>query len=238
MPLQLETVTEERDFDEILPMLHEAFEQPHNALHPWFMPIHTTVEGALADTKERTIKRWNQGANTCWLKVTDTDSGRIVGAAEWATRNQDQVASYRDPQKPIDAYWHIEGSEERVFAGRLLTLLSRFVKDRMARPHLELAQLVVHVDHRRQGIGRLLLDWGKRKADSLGLESCVEAVPSSVPFYEAMGYGKMDVLVPDMSKEDPSAQWQKWASEDLRVFLLWRPAGHDYQADKDVAPWL
>lgn len=75
----------------------------------------------------------------------------------------------------------------------------------------------------------MLNGWGIRKADELGLESCVESVPFAVPIYERLGYGKIDSLDPQPRTTNPDAKWNEYASDDLRVFLMWRPAGRDYQ---------
>lgn len=85
----------------------------------------------------------------------------------------------------------------------------------------------------------MLNEWGIRKADELGLESCVESVPFAVSFYEKVGYGNVAGLEPKNSAavSNPSEKWKEYAAEDLRVFLMWRPVGHDYCAGEDRAPW-
>ncbi|CAJ2509239.1 Uu.00g142650.m01.CDS01 [Anthostomella pinea] len=236
MPLKLEEVRDEQDFDQISPMLYAAFGQPYNSLRRWFMPVHTTVEAAIEASKQRAIKNWKAHENLHWVKVTDPESGQIIGAAEWEIR--EQVDNTNEPQQPINARWHIEGSEEKEFTGKLLTSLKGFMKERMTRPHLELEQLVVHPDHRNQGAGRMLTEWGIQKGDELGLESCVEAVLSAVPIYEKLGYGNVDGLDPDVSVANPSKKWQEYAADDLRVALMWRPACHNYREGTDRAPWL
>lgn len=134
MPLVLEEVKDERDFDEIIPMLYAAFGEPYNSLRRWFIPVHTTVEAAIEASKERTVKSWKQHQGIHWIKVTDTDSGKIIGAGEWEIR--EKIDTPNEPQQPINAYWHIEGSDEKAFAGKLLTSLKGFMNERMSRPHL------------------------------------------------------------------------------------------------------
>ncbi|KAI1389435.1 uncharacterized protein F4822DRAFT_200111 [Hypoxylon trugodes] len=233
MPLALEEIKDEKDFDGVQTVLFEAFGEPYNSLRRWFIPVYTTDEAAIQDSKERTVKNWKAHDNLHWVKVTDTDTGKIIGAAEWEIR--EKVDS--EPQKPINAYWHKEGSEEKAFAEQLLMNLKGFVKERMARPHIELEQLVVHPDHRKRGAGKLLTDWGISRADELGLECCVESVPFAAPIYEKLGFGNVDGLIPDMSIPEPSAKWKDYAADDLCVFLLWRPVGHDYDPKTDRLPW-
>ncbi|XXH02252.1 hypothetical protein Hte_008621 [Hypoxylon texense] len=231
MPFILQEVKDEKDFDEILPVLYAAFGEPYNSLRRWFIPVHTTVEAAIENSKMRSIKSWKQHAGIHWIKAIDTDSSKVVGAAEWEIRQD--VSPSDEPLKPFNASWHIEGSEEKAFAEKLLMNLKGFMKERMIRPHIELEQLVVHPNYRNRGIGRLLTNWGIQKSDELKLETCVESVPFAVPIYERYGFGNMDGLNPDMAISNPSEMWKQYAADDLRVFLMWRPVGHDYRAGED-----
>jgi GNAT superfamily N-acetyltransferase len=108
---------------------------------------------------------------------------------------------------------------------------------RATHTNVELEQLVVAQAYRRKGVATLLVNWGKEKADELGIESCVESTPFAAPIYERLGYGNVDSLDPDVAVESPSVRYQEYAAEDLRVFLMWRPTGHDYDASKDKASW-
>ncbi|KAI1175952.1 hypothetical protein F4777DRAFT_295622 [Nemania sp. FL0916] len=235
MPYLLQEVKDVEDFGEILAMLHAAFEQPYNPLHRWFMPVYTTTKDMIEATKQKTIKHWSESDTTHWLKVTSTETGMIVGAAEWEIR--EHIDGVGEPQRPIEARAHPEGSEERVFAGKLVTSLKGFMKERMTRPHAELEQLVVAPDHRRKGVATLLTNWGKQKADELGIETCVESVPFAVPIYARLGYGNVGTLQPSVAIQDPSEKYQEFAAEDLHVCLMWRPAGRDYNVSEDKAPW-
>ncbi|KAI0173440.1 hypothetical protein GGR52DRAFT_543098 [Hypoxylon sp. FL1284] len=231
MPFIIQEVKDEKDFDEILPMLYATFGEPYNSLRRWFIPVHTTVEAAIEDSKTRNIKSWKQHDGIHWIKAVDTESGQVVGAAEWEIRKDTSPSD--KPLKPITASWHIEGSEEKDFAGKPITHLKGFMKERMTRPHIELEQLVVHPGYRNRGIGRLLARWGIKKSDELALGTCVESVPYAVPMYEKYGFGNMDCLSPDMAIPNSSEKWKEFAADDLRVFLMWRPVGHDYRAGED-----
>ncbi|KAJ8131210.1 hypothetical protein O1611_g2414 [Lasiodiplodia mahajangana] len=193
MPYQLEEVTNPEDFGEILVMFHAAFEEPYNPLHKWFMPVHATVEAMIEATKQKTVTNWKQYDTIRWFKATGTETGKIVGAAEWEIR--ERIENSGGTQKPIEARWHLEGSGEKVFAGKLVTSLKGFMKERMTRPHVELEQLAVAQEHRRKGVATLLMNWGKQGAGGLGIESCVESVPSAVRIYEKLGYGSVDSLL-------------------------------------------
>lgn len=94
----------------------------------------------------------------------------------------------------------------------------------------------MHPDRRRRGAGNLLLNWGLQRADKLGLETCKESVPFAVPIYEKYGFSNVEGLNPDMTIPNPSAKWKEYAADDLCVFLMWRPIGHDYCAGEDEFP--
>ncbi|KAI1268375.1 hypothetical protein F5Y18DRAFT_423738 [Xylariaceae sp. FL1019] len=234
MAFRLEEVKDPKDFDEIIPMLYDAFEEPHNALRRWFMPVLTTVEDAIKLKVQKTVKN-NLADHVHWLKVTHIETGQIIGAALWEIRQT--IDGIGEPQQPIDAVWFPEGSEERMFASRLMTSLRGFMKERMGRPHAELEQLVVAKDYRQQGVARLLVEWGKHQADKLGIESCVESVPFAVSSYEKLGYGSIDCLHPDVALSQPSDKYKGYMDDDLRVFILWRPVGHDFDSSIDQVPW-
>jgi GNAT superfamily N-acetyltransferase len=97
---------------------------------------------------------------------------------------------------------------------------------------------VVHPEHRRRGAAKLLMEWGIKKADELGVETCVESVPFAAPMYERFGLAHVDTLNPNLSVQDASPEWQGFLKDDLRLFLMWRPVGHAYHAGEDKAPWL
>ncbi|KAK4207917.1 acyl-CoA N-acyltransferase [Rhypophila decipiens] len=232
MPLQLEPVKDEGDFAEIARVLYTSFGEPYNSLRQWFIPIHTTVEAAMDEFSYRLVQSWKKNqSHVHWIKAVDTDdNNKIIGVAEWEVRTETHNPD--EPQEPIVAYWHLEGPR-REFAGKLLTSLKGFMKARMTRPHIELEQLVVLPTHRGRGAGKMLTEWGVQMADELGIETCVESVPFAVPFYEKMGYGNVAGLDPEVKVDDAGEEWKEWAAEDLRVFLMWRPAGRDFRGGED-----
>ncbi|KAF2740755.1 hypothetical protein EJ04DRAFT_548281 [Polyplosphaeria fusca] len=234
MPFQLSEVTSVSDFDLIMPVLFRSFHQPYNTLSKFFNPIHTTPEAAIEASKERQISLWKSNPACHWLKVTETDSAQIVGAASWFVNVAVKPPSAE--KKPFQAKWHIEGSDEKAFAEKLIGGLIEFGAARMTRPHLELGQLVVDPDHRLQGIGGMLLQWGVAKADELELETVVKSVPFAVPMYKRRGFGAVEQIDIDFSVPEPSEKWKDYQSEDLRVFFMWKPSGRDYQEGEPL-PW-
>jgi hypothetical protein len=130
--LKLEEVTSEKDFDQIWPVLFDAFEKPYNSFFQFFNPIHGMREEAIQVSKGRHIQTWKNDPDCHWLKVTDTNTNEIIGAACWEVHEKTPEPSSASP----NASWHIEGSEEKAFAEKLLGGLKGFIGERMMRPHL------------------------------------------------------------------------------------------------------
>ena len=66
-----------------------------------------------------------------------------------------------------------------------------------------------HPNHRRRGAGRLLMEWGTKKADELGLTSYIESTESGRPLYEAQGFyveGDIDL---DATTDNPSEEFTR-----------------------------
>jgi GNAT superfamily N-acetyltransferase len=66
-----------------------------------------------------------------------------------------------------------------------------------------------HPKHRRRGVGQLLMEWGIKKADELGLPSYIEATDIGLRLYEASGFrveGEIDL---DATAENPSEEFTR-----------------------------
>ncbi|KAF1959460.1 hypothetical protein CC80DRAFT_440970 [Byssothecium circinans] len=236
MELRLSEVTSEEEFDAIWPVDFKAFHNPHNTFSKFFNPIHTTLDEAINVSKERHIRMWKVNPACHWIKVMDVESRSVLGAACWGINIGEHAPKPNAEKKAFNAGWHIEGSEEKLFAEKLIGGLMEFIAERVARPHIVLNQMIVHPDYRRYGIGRMLIEWGVREADKHGVETVIESVPFAAPVYEKCGFGRLEQIGIDFSVENPSDTWKKYQSEDTRAFLMWRPVGHDYR-EGDVIPW-
>jgi GNAT superfamily N-acetyltransferase len=101
----------------------------------------------------------------------------------------------------------------------------------------ELDQVVTHPAHRRKGAAVLLMQWGIDKADQLGLEACIESVPSARPVYERYGFVVTDVIDVDMTVPDPSERWKELQQLELTAFYMWRPKGGKFVEGETAVPW-
>lgn len=93
--------------------------------------------------------------------------------------------------------------------------------------------------YRRQGVGRLLMDWGVQKADRLGMESYLDSTPMGVPLYEQYGYvspGWVHVKAPENT--NPSARWKVLEATlvPFEFLPMWRPVGGKVD-ENTKKPW-
>jgi GNAT superfamily N-acetyltransferase len=99
--------------------------------------------------------------------------------------------------------------------------------------------LYTHPDYRRQGVADLMLAWGKRKADEMGVEMWLDATEYGVPVYRKHGFTVVNVNRPQPTKTSPGEAWKKIDKElqPMVFWQMWRPIGGDYEEGKTVKPW-
>jgi GNAT superfamily N-acetyltransferase len=103
-----------------------------------------------------------------------------------------------------------------------------------------MALLFVHPEHRRRGAASMLIDWGTRKADELGIEAFVEATDDGKPCYESHGFVYMNAFYLDSTRRNPSKKWMELGSllkTPIHCYLMWRPKGGNFEEGKTVVPW-
>lgn len=84
----------------------------------------------------------------------------------------------------------------------------------------------VEPSYRRCGAGNLLVQWGTRKADEMGLESFVESTEDGKPLYEKHAFQYMNDFVLSASPPQQTDELIK-LQRDLYFhgFFMWRPVG-------------
>lgn len=98
--------------------------------------------------------------------------------------------------------------------------------------------MVVHPEHRRRGIGGLMMEWAQGRMDEMGIEGFIEASPLGRELYEKWGYQvvmKLDFFIPP-NKGDI---WNKLA-HDLTMpawYAMWRPASGVVKNGTRNRPW-
>ena len=99
--------------------------------------------------------------------------------------------------------------------------------------------LYTHPDYRRQGVADLILNWGKKKADEMGVEMWLDATELGVPVYKKHGFTVVNVNRLQPAKAEPGEEWREIERElqPMTSWQMWRPAGGDYVEGKSVKPW-
>lgn len=96
-----------------------------------------------------------------------------------------------------------------------------------------------HPDYRRKGIGQKFMDWGIAKADEMGVELFLDASPVGRPLYDANGLVEVDKndIIPRTNDPDDAWKAMEKKTGHSTWFLMWRPAGGNYEEGKTVKPW-
>ena len=136
MPLKLEEIDPAADFEELIACEWASFEKPPQTFFRLFFPVLGTEPDAHAEAlKEGTVRQlqWFQSErDSCWQKVTDTSSGKIVAGALWKIH---RTNPYEHPDGHSQAYWYPEGGQ-RDFVNQALDLFAAPRAKMAQRPHL------------------------------------------------------------------------------------------------------
>lgn len=66
----------------------------------------------------------------------------------------------------------------------------------------------MHPEHRRRGVGSMMVEWGVTKADKMGVESFLEASFIARPLYEKFGFVVVTTEEADTTIEKPNKNWK------------------------------
>lgn len=123
------------DFDELIRVEWASYEQPYSRLIRLFFPIlgpgPEARAAALKESTERQLSWHKEDPTSHWIKVVNSETGKIIGAAEWHVYEENPYASQTDE----GCTWYPEG-EGREMAN---SLMGQFMAPRMkymAKPHL------------------------------------------------------------------------------------------------------
>lgn len=96
----------------------------------------------------------------------------------------------------------------------------------------------VHPSYRRRGAGRLLVEWGSKKADELGVEAFVESTLDGKPLYESCGFVTMNGFELKPTPPEETEELKK-LQQDLCFYgyFMWRPVGGVFEKRKTIIPW-
>ncbi|KAI9880639.1 MAG: hypothetical protein M1830_001643 [Pleopsidium flavum] len=227
MPLELHEVTSASEFPEIMACYWAASRNPRSKFTPLFAPVldsgPTSSDDALKGFMARSWFAHSLDPSSHWIKVVDPDQdNKVIAAAKWMIYPKDPFAKGIPPTP--SAFWWPDGEGRRY----VNMVFENITKLRVRRqPHALLHGSMTHPDHRRRGAGNLLMDWGTRKADELGLESFIEASDMGRWLYvhhefRIMGEGDIQ---PYISEEEKSEEWKRYEEmmSPLKFAIMWRP---------------
>jgi len=231
-------------FKDLITAQWESYENPYTRLLNLFFPIKGPGPEAHALRIQESMLRQlheheKSSPSSRWLKVIDTETGEIAGGAQWFVFEENPYASGEgdgDGDGILDCW---DEGEDREFAE---ALLGQFLASRMSwmqRPHMHLEACFTRPKYRRQGVGKLLMNWGIQKADELGFETYIDASELGALLYKNYGFlnpGWVDVKAP--VNEKPSARFK--VLEDVLLPLTFLPQWRPVEGKLDEStrkPW-
>jgi predicted N-acetyltransferase YhbS len=69
--------------------------------------------------------------------------------------------------------------------------------------------------YRRRGVGSMVMEWGVKKADELGIEGFLEASELGDHLYTKFGFIEIDRTTIDMTVPNPSEEWKEMERKNL-----------------------
>ncbi|KAM0545150.1 hypothetical protein ACHAPJ_011496 [Fusarium lateritium] len=150
-----------------------------------------------------------------WAKVVDADIGEdeMVAFTMWymwdtpPTKEQHSFSSYRGPSCNAEAY---------PMPVRPNTM--RFEVQELKQAETIVLKLL-HTDpkHQRRGAASLLIEWGLKEADRLGIPACLESSSQGRKLYEKFGFEEVERHTVDFSRWD--------GPSEITIPLMVRPVG-------------
>ncbi len=172
----------------------------HDVLHSGM--VRESSMRSLAEDKKREIAK---AKNNWYWKCVDTDlkpgqddppdnGGRTVAVAVWSMHNVKEQGSNESASVPAEKADESPGflpPELRIDAlNSLLDPMREVQNDIMGskEPYFMLNSLATHPNQQRRGAGRMLLNWGLKKADEEGLITYLDCSDIGLPMYEKAGF--------------------------------------------------
>ncbi|EEP79695.1 predicted protein [Uncinocarpus reesii 1704] len=243
MRLQVQPLLDS-DFPEMVPALWTSFENPFSGIIRAAAPLlnNDRATSLAASVEVQLAQHKRDQPESTWIKVVDEDAaGKLVGAARWMVYDRNP---HNDGEADVADWWP-EGSLGREYATKLFAQLDAPRAKMARRPHLFLNIAFTLPEYRGHGVGRMLVEWGTQKADSLGVECWLDASPHGQPVYEKQGFVYImdQYLAPEMDEENMSVEekkelkWLRETMEPIHVTCMWRPKRGRYVEGVTVKPW-
>ncbi|KAF2140423.1 uncharacterized protein K452DRAFT_299766 [Aplosporella prunicola CBS 121167] len=238
---EVSEVKSDAEFDAIIECEKASYSTPQNPMFDtWWMEHLFQSEpdphaAAIRELSDRQLSWHKADPGSHWVKVTEKSTGKVVGASQWVVHDHNP---FEKPQEPMNAYWWPEGDGRKyasLYLNRMLELRPRI----MSRPNTLIEIMFVHPDYRRRGVGSLLMEWGVRMTDELGLPGFVESTADGEGLYKKFGYETVGTLNFDLSIPNPSEEWKQLQEKypAMPGVQMYRPPGGKYPEGKKSYPW-
>ncbi|KAL9085087.1 MAG: hypothetical protein Q9159_004902 [Coniocarpon cinnabarinum] len=201
-PFEIKEVTTKDEFDKVTELEWTSYYNPYRSEWQFLHPIFgTTALDRHNSLKYDTDRLWTshlQDASSHWIYALDTSTQEMVGATEWLFYRSNPFP--KDWKSPVADWWP-EGPY-RDFTTELVRLLYTPRAAWCHRGFAALNGMAVLPQHRKKGIATLLMEWGIRRLDEMGLDSLVEATEMGERLYERFGYRHVISVAVDVRKRD------------------------------------
>ncbi|KAL3462067.1 acyl-CoA N-acyltransferase [Aspergillus heterothallicus] len=237
---KLRLVTDD-DFPALFSALWHSFENPYQGILRLFFPIldndrATSLKNCTAGQLE---EYHQQQPNVTWITILDTEnSDRVAAAAKWYFYDENPFKE----NEQHEADWYPEGVG-REFATIAAAQFEAPRETMARRRHAFLHIAFTHPAYRRQGLGKMIMEWGLRIADERGLESWLDATEFGAPLYKLFGFRPILVnRVKPVPERDLSAdeeeEWEHYTKTLLPIdaTVMWRPPKGIFVEGQTVVP--
>ncbi|KAH7108672.1 hypothetical protein B0J11DRAFT_449561 [Dendryphion nanum] len=231
------------ELDEIMEVIWAANYTPYEPLIQIVFPVRGYLcsdrAAAVAESKQRFWKNHQNDPSSNWYYVQDIGTRDVVACAQWQIFQQTPFAK---GSSKLEAPWWPEG-EHREYCEYILNQVYKPRVSWMTRPHLALNWMAVHPLHRRRGLATALMKVGTDRADSLNLESWLEASHMGKVLYELHGFRLLFKIDFDTEKKNAGDIWRKceYEMKPKPLYTMWRPQNGDWKetqpSSKLQMPW-
>jgi GNAT superfamily N-acetyltransferase len=208
--LKLSEVQSDDEFDTLIPLLWHSYSNPRIPFLPLlFSAQNDSPEGqerAIETSKQLFLKMHRMDPSSHWLKVTDSDTGEVVGGCRWHVHETNPYVGAKAAKFVAPFY---SDSTEKDFATLVLGQILNPRAERYVKPHAHLHICFVHPAHRRKGVGALLMSWGVERADEMKMESFLEGTLIGRHLYEKFGFVVVSTEEAVTDVENASERWRQ-----------------------------